>query len=378
MSSDEKKGDTTIERAPSIGSAGHLEPRTFAECVTLGQIAAKSGLFGVKTPEAATMALLTGASLGISPVAALRGITVIQGKATLDATLVAGLVQRHPECEWWRVEESTAERCTIVTKRRGIAAVSLTWTLEDARRAKLTEKDNWKNYPRAMLRARCTTELARMVYGDVFFGVYSPEELDHVDAAPAQRTVVTVVNNATASAPSIADPTLACPPELRAAIEACATVDALRAAWKRVAADTAKGTPERQAAVALIDRRKLELERGPDDSPPTGTDAPSAPQSTDAASDATPAHSDADAIVDAVFESLAIESPTLRDWRAHVAGLTTPQHVAASYAKHESELGDDAPAARSITLARLAEFSSVTNPAEYLESAIVKRARKAA
>lgn len=376
MSSDDKK-DTTIERAPQIGSAGHLEPRTFAECVTLGQIAAKSGLFGVKTPEAATMALLTGASLGISPVAALRCISVISGKAALDATLIAGLARRHPECEYWHVVESTDVRCTIETKRRtDPAPTRITWTMDDAKRAGLLAKDNWKGYPRAMLRARATAELGRAVYSDALAGVYTAEEVS--DDPPAQRTVVTVVNNAPTSAPSIADPTLACPPELRAAIEACTTVDALRAAWKRVAADTAKGTPERRAAVALVDRRKAELERGPDDSPPTGTDAPSAPLSTDAASDAAPASSDADAIVDAVFESLAQESPTLHDWRAHVAGLTAPQHVAASYAKHADELGDDAPAARTITLARLAEFASVTNPAEYLESAVAKRARKAA
>lgn len=50
------------------------------------------------------------------------------------------------------------------------------WTFEQARKAKLTSKDNWLNYPRAMLRARCIAEGVRAVYPAAIGGLLVAEE----------------------------------------------------------------------------------------------------------------------------------------------------------------------------------------------------------
>jgi hypothetical protein len=62
--------------------------------------------------------------------------------------------------------------------------LEVSWTMEDAARAKLGGKDVWKQYPRAMLLARATSELARALFADVLGGMrYTPEELGD-DAHP--------------------------------------------------------------------------------------------------------------------------------------------------------------------------------------------------
>ena len=54
-------------------------------------------------------------------------------------------------------------------------------------KAGLTGKDNWKNYPRQMLRARVVSEGVRTVYPAVCVGVYTPEEFQNFDPAQPQR-----------------------------------------------------------------------------------------------------------------------------------------------------------------------------------------------
>jgi hypothetical protein len=86
---------------------------------------------------------------------------------------------------------SDAQVATYQTKRRGEpepTTMSFSW--EDAQRAGVTGKDNWRKYPAAMLRARCITALARAVYPDLAMGIYDPDELGDVTPAPGNYEVV--------------------------------------------------------------------------------------------------------------------------------------------------------------------------------------------
>ena len=141
----------------SIGLAC-FEPQSFADLTRLGEMAARSRLFAVQSPEAAVVMMLTGASLGLPPVTALRGIHVVQGRAVLSSDLLVAVVLRSGQCDIWRPVEVTAERCVIETRRRGHSdPIRHTWTMEMARKASLTGKAGpWQQFPAAMLRARCS------------------------------------------------------------------------------------------------------------------------------------------------------------------------------------------------------------------------------
>ena len=128
-------------------------------------------------PEAVVAAILQGHELGLEPMASLNKIHVVDGRPTLAAELMRALVQRAGHEIW--LEEASSTRVTMGGRRRGEEhPTRITWTLDDAKRARLDNKNNWRAYPRAMLIARATGELCRLLFADVLAGIsYTVEEV---------------------------------------------------------------------------------------------------------------------------------------------------------------------------------------------------------
>jgi hypothetical protein len=129
-------------------------------------------------PAEATAAILSGLEVGLSPMAALRAFDIIQGTAAPRAITLRAVVQSRGHQVW--VEESTATRAIVKGKRAGSAHVQESvWTIDRARGLGLLGKDNWKKQPGAMLVARATAELCRLIASDAILGLpYTAEELD--------------------------------------------------------------------------------------------------------------------------------------------------------------------------------------------------------
>lgn len=136
-------------------------------------------------PADLAVIMITGHELGLSPMQALRGLHVVEGRPVLSADLIVGLVKRHPACKYFRLIESTDERATYETLREGEPEpTQITWTIQQAAKAGLTGRPNWRAHPAAMLRARASAALARAVYPDVAMGIYDYDEaLDFIDAS---------------------------------------------------------------------------------------------------------------------------------------------------------------------------------------------------
>lgn len=149
-------------------------------------------------PANIALVLHTGHELGLSPMQALRSIHIIEGRATLSADLMAGLVMASPLCRYLRPVELTAERATYETMRAGWdAPLRVSYTIEDAQRAGALGKANWKAHPSAMLKARCLTTIARAAYPDIVMGLYDPDETEDAPPALVEATVVRDVTDAT-------------------------------------------------------------------------------------------------------------------------------------------------------------------------------------
>jgi hypothetical protein len=116
-------------------------------------------------------------ALELPRITILTDIHVIEGKPSASANLISALVRRAGHT--LRVE-ATNESVTASIIRADDPDFTFrsTWTIEDARRAKLMGKDNWEKYPKAMLRARAISDVAREACSEVLHGIiYTPEEL---------------------------------------------------------------------------------------------------------------------------------------------------------------------------------------------------------
>ena len=109
----------------------------------------------LKSAQQAFAKLLFGRDLGLGPSQSLTDIHFIKGKVELSANAQAALLQKHPDYDY-RVNELTNEVCSITVLKHGEPIGTSTFTMDDAKNAKLSG-NVWSSYPRNMLFARCLT-----------------------------------------------------------------------------------------------------------------------------------------------------------------------------------------------------------------------------
>jgi hypothetical protein len=151
--------------------------------LTAGDVKRQAALCAVK--------VIAGDELGLPPMASMRSIHVFDGKVELSGSLIMSLINRYtvkpaPSGLNYkaRERERTNERCGIdFFVREGLLEPwellgSAAFTIQDAQKAGLTGKDNWKAYPRAMLFNRAASEGARVYASECFNGpVYGAGEI---------------------------------------------------------------------------------------------------------------------------------------------------------------------------------------------------------
>ena len=139
-------------------------------------------------------AIMYGLELGISPMAALQNIAVINAKPSVYGDLLLGRCLAHHSTE--SITEATPEEIQKTggawceAKRKGRGVIRRTFSKEDAQRAKLLGKDIWRAYPGRMLMFRARGFTLRDAYADVLKGITSREEAqDYIDVTPTPAAV---------------------------------------------------------------------------------------------------------------------------------------------------------------------------------------------
>ena len=143
-----------------------------------------------KKPLDATAAIIRGTALGFDPDGALEAFFVIHGKTGMYARAMIAVAE-NVGCRVWE-EEASDDAVTWCGTRPGDDKVErVTWTMARAQKAGYTSNAKYKSNPAEMLRAKCQTELARIIAPGALMGLVSEvekDEVQHTVRATAERT----------------------------------------------------------------------------------------------------------------------------------------------------------------------------------------------
>ena len=187
---------TDLARVDSYTAAPLEQRMRYAQTLAAAPIIPKALRRGgpdgaIETAANVLLVFETGSMLGLHPIAALQGIHVIEGKATLSAQLMNAQVRKHGHS---LVLESSGK---VITDAKGNPApnsdyhvrATLTrgddgtvhtsdWDYQRSLRAGLLSKDNWRNYFEGMATSRVISEVCRQGAPDALMGiVYTAEEM---------------------------------------------------------------------------------------------------------------------------------------------------------------------------------------------------------
>lgn len=187
---------TTRGQIQKQDAAELFRPSSFTEAMDFAKVLADSGMVPkayVGKPYAIIATWQFGLELGVGLMQALQGISNINGTPAVFGDLGWALVQNHPDFVD-SIEDLTDKSATVTLKRRGRSDKTRTYTLEDARIAKLLEKDNWKAHTRRMLQWRARSWAMRDQFPDALKGMVIAEEAQDypgptIEASPLAQAV---------------------------------------------------------------------------------------------------------------------------------------------------------------------------------------------
>ena len=143
---------------------------------SLGEMLAKSGMFGAKNPAEGLVIAATCFQEKLSFMQFINTYHIIQGKPTMKAdSMLASFISDGGKVNWITTDNNTAKAEFIAPNG---SSITESFDMADAKLAGLATKDNWKKYPKSMLRSRCISSALRAIYPISTNCVHTPEEIE--------------------------------------------------------------------------------------------------------------------------------------------------------------------------------------------------------
>lgn len=151
----------------------------------MAQFAAQSSLTKTNNPYDAFFIIQYGWELGLTPMASLRTIYIVNGVPTCSGEAMLALIRKSGFATEIKIDGDGERASVMMARELPIRESYLSiFTIEDAKKAGLLGKDNWQKHPAKMLKWRAVSECAKFLFGDVIGGLYTVEEIapdTHVD-----------------------------------------------------------------------------------------------------------------------------------------------------------------------------------------------------
>ena len=199
MSEEIKKEEVAIaEKKEHINMVANLEngiyssSDTFKLAYQMAQGLAQSTLVPQtfqNNPSNCLIALEQSNRLGISPMAVMQNLYIVQGKPSFSSSFVIGLINASGKYDMelqFDEEEKDGKpyACTCWTTLDGRKVNGIKITMDMADKEGWTKKNGskWITMPQVMLRYRAASFFARMNCPELSIGLYTKEELDDFSA----------------------------------------------------------------------------------------------------------------------------------------------------------------------------------------------------
>jgi hypothetical protein len=225
-----------------------IQKHTTTDIISISKAFAESGMFpDIRSAAMAMVKIQAGQELGIKPFAAMSGIHIIKGKATIGAGLIASSIKASGKYDY-RVITQTDKVCEIEFFQGKESLGKSKFTIEQAKKA---GTQNLDKFPENMLFARAISNGVKWYTPDVFQGpVYVPEEMPQEPEQQPQYEVITTV-----------EPVSNNEALHLSTIEAITDIEVLKSYWKALPLNDK--TP---AVTAMKDKVKAKIE-GNDSNP---------------------------------------------------------------------------------------------------------------
>lgn len=141
-------------------------------------------------PADIVIAMQMGSELGLKPLQSLQNIAVVNGRPTIWGDAVIAICQNSGLLEDI-TEVVTDTEATVTVTRSGQEPHSVTFSMEDAKKAGLAGKTGpWSQYPKRMMKNRARAFALRDKFADVLsgFGITEEEKDRVLDVTPRKQT----------------------------------------------------------------------------------------------------------------------------------------------------------------------------------------------
>ena len=154
-------------------------PMPLQDMQTLAVAIAKSGLFGIRTPEQALVLMAIAQAEGRHPVEAARDYDIINNRPAKKAeAMLRDFIQAGGKVQWHALTDELAD-ATFTHPQTG--EVRIDWDMKRAQVA-FGKKEMYAKFPRQMLRSRVVSEGVRTLWPLATSGMYVPEEQADIPA----------------------------------------------------------------------------------------------------------------------------------------------------------------------------------------------------
>jgi hypothetical protein len=155
------------------------EGKTLDVVLRKAEILLKSGMLPkeLNTKEKIAVLIMKAKELNMPPLEAISHLYVVNQKVAIDSSGMLALILRSGLAKKIQFGGDGASAWCEMERKDGVISFKYTFTIEDARRAGLLNKESWQKYTKELLVARAISGCARKVFPDVVGGLYTVEEL---------------------------------------------------------------------------------------------------------------------------------------------------------------------------------------------------------